>query len=73
MIHHLNKNPRSEKSDQAPLKKKVVINLFDKNGFITSETNSSGRAVITLLLNAFEQSAIYPVSEVICKASIAYI
>ncbi len=35
-----------------------------------SETNGSVGAVIILLLNAFEHSAILPVSYVICKASI---
>ncbi len=37
---------------------------------IMSETNVSVGAVIILLLNAFEQSAILTVSYVICKASI---
>ncbi len=38
-----------------------------------SETNGSVGAVIILLLNAFEQSAILTVSYVICKASISKI
>ena len=42
----------------------------DYNDFITSEANDSVGAVIILLLNAFEQSAIFTVSYVICKASI---
>ncbi len=40
---------------------------------IMNETNCSGGTVITLLLNAFEQSVILPeLSHVICKASKVY-
>ena len=47
----------------------LLSTYSDDNDFITSETNGSVRAVIILLLNAFEQSAILTVSYVICKAS----
>ena len=51
----------------------LLSTYSDDNDFITSETNGtlSVGAVIKLLLNAFEQSAILRVSYVIFKASIA--
>ena len=42
-----------------------------RNDAVMSETNGSVGAVIILLLNAFEQSAILTVSYVICKACYA--
>ncbi len=43
---------------------------YSNDFIIMSETNGSVGVVIILLLNAFEQSAILPVSYVTCKASI---
>ena len=49
----------------------LLSTYSDNNDFIMSETNDSVGAVIILLLNAFEQSAILTVSYVICKACYA--
>ncbi len=50
----------------------LLSTYSDDYDFIISETNDSVGAVIILLLNAFEQSAILTVSYVICKASITF-
>ncbi len=52
---------------------KMLLSTYsDNNDFIMSETNDSVGAVIILLLNAFEQSAILMVLYVICNACIGY-